>query len=252
MGDLLAGLIDDLTRPLATVRGVETIVLTLIGAALVVVATFMRTMVKLRVVTVVSNLFLLAGALTAPHAVLVGLYLVLVVLNCARLAEIVRITRRVEAAALRKDLSGMWLRPYMKRRRLRAGSVIFRQGDPADALYLLVAGDLEWVEIGTRQRPGQLFGEISFFAPDRKRTLTGRCVTDCLVMWIRGDSFRELYFLNPKFAFHVSELIAERLITDLKLLQQELARSSPVGEQARIASEPREEALHAGLDPGSV
>jgi CRP-like cAMP-binding protein len=90
------------------------------------------------------------------------------------------------------------------------------------------------VEIGTRQPPGQLFGEISFFAPDRKRSLTGHCRTDCLVMWIRGDSFRELYFLNPRFAFHVSELIAERLVTDLRLLQQQLAKASPPGEPLRM------------------
>jgi len=234
MVELLAGVLDDLTRPLVSLRGVLTIVLTLAGAALIILASFMRTMLRLRAITVLSNLCLLGGALAAPHAALVLLYLVLVPLNCVRLAEIVRLTRRVEAASQHKDISGVWLRPYMKARRLKAGSIVFRQGDPADALYLLASGELEWVEIGTRQPPGQLFGEISFFAPDRKRSLTGRCVTDCLVMWIRGDSFRELYFLNPKFAFHVSELIAERLVTDLRMLQQQLASVSPPGEVRRL------------------
>ena len=234
MVELLAGVLDDLTRPLVSVRGVLTITCTLLGAALIIVASFMRTMLRLRAITVLSNVFLLAGALTAPHAALVLLYLVLVPLNCVRLAEIVRLTRRVEEASQHKDLSGVWLRPYMKAKRLRAGTVIFRQGDPAEALYLLVAGELEWVEIGTRQPLGQLFGEISFFAPDRKRSLTGRCVTDCLVMWIRGDSFRELYFLNPKFAFHVSELIAQRLVNDVRMLQQQLAAVSPPGDPIRL------------------
>jgi hypothetical protein len=223
MGELLARVYDDLTRPLATAGGVVSVALTLIGVILIVVGSCMRTMVHLRAVTAMSNLFLLAGAIGAPHASLVVLYLILFPLNCVRLAEIVRLTRRVRAATQGGDLSGIWLKPYMKAKRLRAGTVIFHQGDPADALFLLVHGELEWVEIGVRQPTGQLFGEISFFAPDRKRTLTGRCITDCLVMWIGADAFRELYFQNPKFAFHISELIAERLITDLQKLQQQVA-----------------------------
>lgn len=222
MVELLADVVADLTRPLETLRGIATVVLTLVGTALVIVASLMRTMVRLRVITVISNVFLLAGAITAPHGPLVLLYLILVPVNCVRLAEIMRVTRRVEESVRRKDLSGLWLKPYMRAKRLRAGTIVFRQGDPADALFLLIEGELEWVEIGTRQPRGELFGEISFFAPDRTRTLTGRCVTDCLVMAIRGDSFKELYFENPKFAFHVSELIAERLITDVHQLQHKL------------------------------
>lgn len=222
MGELLAGVITDLTRPLETVRGVVSVACTLLGASLLIVASLMRTMVRLRAITVMSNLFLLAGAVTAPHGALVLLYLVLFPVNCVRLAEIMRVTRRVQEAVEHKDLSGIWLKPYMKAKRFAAGTVIFRRGDPADALFLLVDGELEWVEIGTYQPRGQLFGEISFFAPDRTRTLTGRCATDCLVMKIRGDAFKELYFTNPKFAFHVSELIAERLITDVQKLQHKL------------------------------
>src|SRR5678815_4895404 len=128
MGELLADVVADLTRPLETVRGIATIVLTLIGVTLVIVASLMRTMVRLRAITVMSNLFLLAGAVTAPHGALVVLYLILLPVNCVRLAEIMRVTRRVEEAARRKDLSGLWLKPYMKAKRLAAGTVVFRQG----------------------------------------------------------------------------------------------------------------------------
>ena len=230
MSELLADLISDLTRPLATVRGIATIVLTLIGVALVIVASLMRTMVRLRALTIISNLFLLGGAVLAPHGALVLLYLVLVPVNCIRLAEILRVTRRVEESVRVKDLSGVWLKPYMKAKRLPAGSVVFRKGDPADALFLLIEGELEWVEIGTRQPCGELFGEISFFAPDHRRTLTGQCISDCLVMVIRGDAFKELFFENPKFAYHVSELIAERLINDVRQRDH-----STDNEQTRVA-----------------
>jgi hypothetical protein len=236
LSDLLTGVLADLTRPLETTRGVASVTLTLLGVVLLIAASLMRTMVRLRAITAMSNLFLLAGAVTAPHGALVVLYLVLFPVNCLRLAEIVRVTRHVEEAVQRKDLSGIWLKPYMKAKRLSAGTVIFHRGDPADALFLLVKGELEWVEIGTRQPRGELFGEISFFAPDRTRTLTGRCVTDCLVMKIRGDAFKEMYFTNPKFAFHVSELIAERLITDVRQLQHKLdTMPAPLEEPRQVA-----------------
>jgi hypothetical protein len=216
MRELLADLITEMAGPLETVRGVVTLVLTLIGVALVVVASLMRTMMRLRAITILSNLFLLGGAVLAPHGALALLYLVLVPVNCVRLAEVLRVTRRVEESVRLKDLSGIWLKPYMKAKRLSAGSVVFRKGDLADALFLLIEGELEWVEIGTRQPCGEMFGEISFFSPDRRRTLTGRCISDCSVMAIRGDAFKELFFENPKFAYHVSELIAKRLINDLR------------------------------------
>jgi len=235
MGELLPDLIADLTRPLATVRGVASVTLSILGVSLLIVASLMRTMVRLRAITALSTLFLLAGAVSAPHGALTLLYLVLLPINCVRLAEIVRVTRRVQEAVQHKDLSGIWLKPYMKARRFPAGSVIFRRGDPADALFLLVDGELEWVEISTRQPRGQLFGEISFFAPDRTRTLTGRCITECLVMKIRGDAFKEMYFTNPKFAFHVSELIAERLITDVEQLQHKLDTLPAALEARRLA-----------------
>jgi hypothetical protein len=150
------------------------------------------------------------------------LYLILVPVNCVRLAEIMRVTRRVEEAARRKDLSGLWLMPYMKARRLAAGTVVFRKGDAADALFLLMEGSWN----GWKSAPASPAASCSARSPSSRRTgrgrSPGRCVTDCLVMKIRGDAFKELYFENPKFAFHVSELIAERLITDVRKLQHKL------------------------------
>ena len=67
------------------------------------------------------------------------------------------------------------------------------------------------MEIGKTQACAELFGEISFFSPDRERTLTARCETDCLILRIDEPAFKQLYFHNPKFAFQISNLIAYRL-----------------------------------------
>jgi CRP-like cAMP-binding protein len=155
------------------------------------------------------------------------LYGVLLPVNIYRAAEMVRLTRRVRAAAATGDLSGVWLKPYMRKKRLKAGEVLFKKGDPADHLYFLAEGRIEWVEIGQMMEPGSLFGEIAFFAPDKRRTLTARCATDCTVLRIDETTFKQLYFQNPAFGFQVVNLVTSRLIADRHRLESMMASSRP-------------------------
>jgi CRP/FNR family transcriptional regulator, cyclic AMP receptor protein len=219
-----AGVAAEMIRPLGTTRGLLISVASLVGLTLIVAASFVRTMVPLRTLTLVSNLFLVLAASLAPNPVSILLYCVLIPLNTYRLVEIRRLTRKVTAASRAGDLSGVWLRPYMKPHRLRAGTVLFRRGDVADELYLLLEGELQLAEIGKLQPAGELFGEISMFAPDRTRTLTAQCVTDCLVLGIGEEAFRRLYFQNPRFAFQVSTLIAHRLGADVARVRTQADR----------------------------
>ena len=146
-------------------------------------------------------------------------------INVWRAVEMVRLTRRVTAAAAAGDLSGVWLKPYMRRTRLKAGSVLFRRGDIADHLYFLADGEMEFVEIGQSLEPGCMFGEIAFFTPDRRRTLTARCRTDCTVLSVDESTFRQLYFQNPDFGFQVVSLVAARLLADRQRLEQLLGKA---------------------------
>jgi len=73
--------------------------------------------------------------------------------------------------------------------------------------------------------PGVLFGEIAFFAPDKRRTLTARCSVDSTVLRIDEATFQQLYFQNPAFGFQVVSLVAGRLIADRNRLEQQLAAS---------------------------
>jgi len=222
MQELISSLAQNLTLSLSTVRGTVQLIATSIGLGLLLIASFVRTMLPLRIIAVGSNVSLLvAGALAlSPAHVIV--YLGLIPLNMWRLVEIKRLTRRVEQASADGDLSGIWLKPYMKVRRLKAGATLFKKGDAADSLYLLVEGQLELVEIAANQMPGELFGEISFFSPDRVRTLTAQCVTDCVVLSIVESTFKQLYFQHPKFAFQISNLIAHRLSADVYRLRHQL------------------------------
>src|SRR4029079_4489934 len=107
---------------------------------------------------------------------------VLLPINCVRLVEMTRLTRRVRAATRSADRSGLWLRPYMKQSKRKKGDILFRQGDDADHLYILIDGLIEYPENGATSKPGEMFGEIAFFAPERQRTLTARCAEDCTLL----------------------------------------------------------------------
>ena len=75
--------------------------------------------------------------------------------------------------------------------------------------------------------PGRLFGEIGFFAPDKRRTLTARCATHCTVLQMDEMTFKSLYFQNPAFGFEVVTLVAGRLMADRQRLEERLATASP-------------------------
>jgi CRP-like cAMP-binding protein len=115
----------------------------------------------------------------------------------------------------------------MRSARMKAGRVLFRKGDAARHLYFLASGQIEFVEIGEMMEAGRLFGEIAFFAPDKRRTLTARCATDCTVLRIDETTFKQLYFQNPAFGFQVVNLVTSRLIADRHRLESMMASSRP-------------------------
>ena len=199
----------------------------LVGVALVVSSSFVKTMIPLRWLAVGSNLgFLVYGVMHVAPVILL-LHATLLPINVWRAVEMVRLTRRVAAATADGDLSGVWLKPYMRRIRLDAGAELFRKGDPASQFYYLADGEIEFVEIGESMQAGRMFGEIAFFAPDRCRTLTARCRTDCTVLSIDEHTFRQLYFQDPAFGFQVVGLLAGRLLADRKRLDEFIGRPLP-------------------------
>lgn len=210
---------------LATPEGVVALVSVAIAGGLIVAATFVKTMIPLRWLAVGSNVgFLVYGAL-APSLQLLALHALLLPINLWRVAEMIRLTRRVKAAA--RDASGLWLRPYMRSRRRPKGYVLFRQGDIADHLYLLASGRIVLEEIGVVLEPGRIFGEIAFFAPDRRRTFTARCTEPCQILSIDESTVRQLYYQNPEFGFELVGLVAGRLSADVRRLEQQLAGKAP-------------------------
>ena len=188
----------------------------LVAAAFVLVSSFVKTMIPLRWLAVGSNLgFIGYGALHPSYPMLL-LHLALLPINLFRWREMVRLTKRVRAAEADADRSGVWLKPYMRSSKRRAGSILFRKGDRGDRMYMLVEGRIELVEIGTSIKPGEIFGELAFFSPGRRRALTARCAEPCTILSIDEQTVKELFYQNPAFGFKMVEHVAGRLSADVQ------------------------------------
>ena len=107
-----------------------------------------------------------------------------------------------------------WLLPHMTHRPLRKGTRIFQLGDPGRELFYLQRGTVRLPEINGELRPGDLFGEIGIFSPSHQRTCSAVCETDVDLFSLTADQVKQIYYLNPHFAFFVVNLIAKRLMAD--------------------------------------
>ncbi len=191
----------------------------LLAGALVIVSAFVRTMIPLRWLAVASNVGFIVYGLLHPSLLMVALHAVLLPVNLFRVVQMVRLTRRVVASTTDARQLAVWMRPYMRSRRYPAGSQIFERGDRADRLYFLVDGAVELPEVGRELQPGQMFGEIAFFAPDRQRSSSARCLQASTVLSIDEATFRQLVYQHPDFGLEIVRLIAGRLSQDVQRLQ---------------------------------
>ena len=209
-----------------------------IAGGLVLVSSFVKTMIPLRWLAIGSNIGFVAYGAIHPSYPMLFLHAALLPINVYRLAEMMRLTRRVRAVRSDGALSAIWLRPYMRSAKLPAGTVLFNKGDLGDRLYLLADGRIELVEIASSIIPGQIFGEIAFFAPDRRRRMTARCAENSTVLSIDESTVKQLYYQNPAFGFKMIELVAARFSADVDRVNAELrtARSDLERVRAQLAA----------------
>lgn len=193
-----------------------------LATAFNIAAYSMRTMIPLRILAIMSNaVFVVYGATGGIYPVLV-LHAILLPLNAYRLRQMVRLVRSIRDA----DLGAMqtdWLKPFMARRRYRAGDELFRRNDVADELYIPLSGRFVLRESGISVPFGQMVGELGFLAPDNRRTQTLACATDGDVLAISYDDLRQLFFQNPAFGFYFLRLTTGRLFDNLGRLEDQVA-----------------------------
>ncbi|HEY7759648.1 MAG TPA: LuxR C-terminal-related transcriptional regulator, partial [Burkholderiales bacterium] len=142
-------------------------------------------------------------------------------LEVDRRGEAIVVARRlqeVRAEQMRHAEGGAqvldWLLPHVTHKRAARGETIFRKGDLGSGLYYVQRGTVTLEEIGVELGPRQILGEIGVFSPEHRRTCTARCLTDVDLFCLDSDQVKSIYYLNPQFALHVVQLIAQRLLAD--------------------------------------
>lgn len=193
-----------------------------LGAVFVIASFLTRTMIPLRALSAGSNLCFVVYAFFDVQYPTLFLHASLFPLNIMRMLQMMRLVRRVRSAGGGNQTMD-WLKPYMKRRRCKAGQILFRKGDIGDSMYYIVSGRFRLPEIGVQRLPGELVGELGLLAPEGQRTQTLECVQDGEVLAISYDEVRELFFQNPDFGYYFMQLAAARLFHTLELLENQLA-----------------------------
>jgi len=112
--------------------------------------------------------------------------------------------------------------PFMTRRQVKVGQVMFRKGQPADEMFIVTSGRLRLNEIGADVLPGGVVGELGLLAPDQRRTQTLECIEDSEIMQISYDHIKSIYFQNPSFGFCLLRLTSARLFQNIAELEVEL------------------------------
>ena len=200
--------------------------LALIGAILYVATLMMRTIMPLRIVGIISNVFFIAYGALAGAIPTFLLYLLSLPINAIRLRQMQTLVKKARLSA-QGDLSMDWLRPFMSPRKYRKGEVLFHKGDVAKEMFLTVTGKFLVTEIGVELPPGRMMGELGFVAPKNRRTQTIKCIEDGDVLTITYEKLLELYFQNPEFGYYFLRLTSERLLQNISRLEGVIETNKP-------------------------
>ena len=179
------------------------------AGALVLATFYLRTMIPLRAVAVVSNIaFVAYGSFTGAIPIIV-LHCLLLPLNVVRLREMRSLIKRVKIAS-HGDLSVAMLVPYMKIRHAPAGTRLFGKGDYAGELLYILKGSVRIENKDVLVQQGQLVGEMGLFSPGQLRTDTAICASDVEYGAVSEERMWELLYQNPQFGAHLLRLVVLR------------------------------------------
>jgi len=139
-----------------------------VGAMFYVVTYYMKTMVPLRIVGIIGNLFFIAYGYFYPSYLTLILYLSILPINFYRLIEMRRLIEQVKESS-NTDQSMDWLKPFMTKRTYKKGTVLFRKNERAYEMVCVVGGKFLVSESGRTIPAGQCCGEPGPRAPGDRR-----------------------------------------------------------------------------------
>ncbi len=98
--------------------------------------------------------------------------------------------------------------------RLKAGEVIFNQGETGNIMYGIIEGEVQFSVDGKMAeslKAGDVFGEGAIVHPQHKRRATATAKTDCQLAILDKERFMFAVQQTPMFALEVMRSYSDRL-----------------------------------------
>jgi hypothetical protein len=192
---------------------------------------FMKTMIPLRIIAMVSNLIFIFYALlglkfgifSKVYPIFV-LHMLLLPLNVMRFYQMKSLIKKVQEAS-KSDENAEYLIPYMTKNIYRDGDVLFNRDDFADRIYFIQEGSIYLPEVEKTMSAGAVLGEVGIFAPDNRRAATAVSRGDSVIYEIHRDKVLELYYQNPQFGFYLIRSVSRIVRENTELLDGLMVRN---------------------------
>jgi CRP/FNR family cyclic AMP-dependent transcriptional regulator len=118
-------------------------------------------------------------------------------------------------------------------RQLVRGEVLFRVGDPAEEIFVVLSGELKdcvvdadgYEVVHFLHGPGMTLGEPGFFAVDRRRLLEGIAVAPCVVIRIGRRELEPFIARHPSIKDRVIEKLASNTRWQTTMISSLISRS---------------------------
>lgn len=101
------------------------------------------------------------------------------------------------------------------RSKFSAGETLFRLGDFADHMYVVVSGTVRVVELDVVVSAGEIIGEIGVFSELHRRTASAVCLDDCELVRVPRERALEISCRKPGIGLVMTQIIADRLTYNL-------------------------------------
>ena len=121
------------------------------------------------------------------------------------------------------DLLLAWGGAYKK---VKAGEIIFQEGQPCSFYYQLVSGNIRWVSIGDEGKdcilsmiePGESFGEYPLF-DDEPFLATAIAEKESIIIRLHKPTFLQLLKENNEINLAFTQLLSKRLRFKLSIIK---------------------------------
>lgn len=94
-----------------------------------------------------------------------------------------------------------------------AGGMVFYEGDPGDAMYIVLEGEVDVQAHGQsvyRATKGEILGEMALI-DSGPRSACARAITDCRLAKVDKERFMAVVKQNPRVSLQVMEILVHRL-----------------------------------------